>query len=272
MESESANGNRASSSETSEIHLSFAVILFAFSFLILAANLLTIISVLHFTNRKNTFSLLVVSLSLTEVLNVLGPNGIALYVFFDKDKGFQNLFTLCRVQAWLVVFLRVSASLVITLLALDRVFATALPRFYHKGWKGKLFVLFFFGFWMCAAFLATLPLLWLQGFHVSTDSQGAFCLFTYNSSFARFFVLFLLCLLAICCFSFYPMFSMSNKKSFSTTDLDLASSKQRIAARDVHASSKQLSCMVTLVVVVYFCCILPWMVSAERMCYLIYSI
>ena len=263
MESESANGNQATSSETSAIHFSFAVILFAFSFLILVANLLTIISVLQFTNRKNTFSLLIVSLSLTEVLNVLGPNAIALYVFFDKDKGFQDLFTLCRVQAWIAVFLRVSASLVITLLALDRGFATALPRFYHKRWKGKLFVLFFFGIWMCAAFIATCPLLWLEGFNVSSDTQGTFCLFPYNSSFARFFVLFLLCLLAICCFSFYTMFSMSNRKSFSTTDLDLASSKQRISARDVHMSSKQLSRMVTLIVVVYFCCILPWMVSAD---------
>lgn len=268
MESaESANGNRASPSETSDIHVSVVVILFVFSFLILAGNLLTIISILQFTKRKNTFSLLIIALSLTEVLNVLGPNGIALYVFFDKDKGLQDLFTLCRVQAWISVFFRVAASLIITLLTLDRVFATSLPRFYHKRWKGKLFVLFFFGIWICAALIATCPLLWLEGFHVSSDTQEAFCLFPYNSSFARFFVLFLLCLLTICCFGFYTMFSMSNKKSFNTkftTNIDLVSSKQQIVARDVHTSTKQLSCMVALVVAIYFCCILPWMVS-ERM-------
>ncbi|KAL9971356.1 hypothetical protein ACROYT_G023869 [Oculina patagonica] len=141
MESESANGNRESPSEASEIHVSAVVFLCVFSFLIFAGNLLTIVSILQFTKRKNTFSLLIIALSLTEVLNVLGPNGIAF---------------------------------------------------------------------------------------------------------------------------FYTMFSMSNKKSFSTkfpTDVDLVSSKQQIAARDVHTSTKELSRMVALVVVIYFCCILPWMVA-----------
>ena len=267
MESERTNGNQATSSETSEIHISVVVVLLVFSVLILAGNLLTIISILKFTKRKNTFSLSIIALSLTEVLNVLGPNGIALYVFFDKDKGFQELFTLCRVQAWISVFLRIAASLIITLLALDRVFATALPHFYQKRWKGKLFVLSFFVIWISAAFIATWPLLWLEGFHVSSDSQELFCLFHYNSSFARFLVMFLFCLLVICCFSFCTMFSMSNKKSFSTkftTDIDLASSKQRIVTRDVHTGTKKLSHMVAVVAVIYFCFILPWMVSGRK--------
>lgn len=270
METESANGNRASLSATSEIHIIVIVVLFVFSFLILAGNLLTIISVFQFTKRKNTLSLLIIALSLTEVLTMLGPNAIGLYMFFDKNKEFQDLFTLCRVQAWLVVFLRIAESLIITLLALDRVFLMAMPHFYHKRWKGKLFVLFFFGTWICAAFIATWPLLWLEGFHVSSDSQEIFCLFPYNSSFARFFVLFLLCLLVICCFSFYTIFSMSSKKSFSTkltANKDLASSKQQIVGRDFYSSTKELSRMVALVVVIYFCCILPWLVS-ERMLHL----
>ncbi|KAJ7393548.1 hypothetical protein OS493_006533 [Desmophyllum pertusum] len=125
METESTNGN----SETSEIHISVVVILFVFSIFILVGNLLTIISILQFTRRKNTLSLLIVALSLTEVLNALGPNGIALYVFFDKSKDFHDLFTLCRVQAWTIVFLRIAATLIITLLGLDRVFVTALPHF-----------------------------------------------------------------------------------------------------------------------------------------------
>ena len=267
METHSENGDPASLSETSNIHMVVIVVMFAFSFLILAGNLLTIVSVLQFTKRKNTLSLLIIALSLSEVLAMLGPNAIALYMFFDKNKEFGDLFTLCRVQAWLVVFLRIAESLVITLLALDRVFLTAMPHFYHKHWKGQLFVLFFFGSWICAAFIATLPLLWLEGFHVSRDVQEIFCLFPYNSSFARFFVLFLLCLLVICCFSFYKMFSMSSKKTFNTklsTNKDLASSKQQIVARDVYSSTKELSRMVALVVVIYFCCILPWLVS-ERM-------
>ena len=266
MESDTENGDRSSLSETSKFHMAVIVVMFAISFLILAGNLLTIISVLQFTKRKSTLSLLIIALSLSEVLTMLGPNAIALYVFFDKNNEFGDLFTLCRVQAWLVVFLRIAESLVITLLALDRVFLTAMPHFYHKHWKGKLFVLFFFGFWICAAFIATLPLLWLEGFHVTSDAQEIFCLFPYNSSFARFFVLFLLCLLIICCFSFYTMFNMSSKKSFNTklSTNHLASSKQQIVARDAYSSTKELSRMVALVVAIYFCCILPWLVS-ERM-------
>ena len=264
METEIKNGDRPWLSETSEIHMVVIVILFVFSFLIIAGNLLTTISVSQFTKRKYSLSFLIIALSLTEVLTMLGPNAIALYVFFDKTKGFEELFTLCRVQAWLVVFLRIVESLIITLLALDRLFLTAMPHFYHKRWKGKLFVLFFFGIWICAAFIATWPLLWLEGFHVSSDTQELFCLFPYNNSFARFFVLFLLCLLVICCFSFYTMFSMSSKKSFSTkpsANKDLASSKQQIVGRDVYSNTKELSRMVALVVLIYFCCILPWLVS-----------
>ena len=270
METDSENGDPASLIETSQIHMAVIVIICVFSFLILVGNLLTIISVLQFTKRKNTLSLLIIAMSLSEVLTMLGPNAIALYMFFDKHKEFGDLFTLCRVEAWLVVFLRIAESLVITLLALDRVFLTAMSNFYHKHWKGKLFILFFFGIWICAAFIATLPLLWLEGFHVSTDAQEIFCLFPYNSSFARFFVLFLLCLLVICCFSLYTMFSMSSKKSFSTklsTSKDQASSKKQIVARDVYSSTNELSRMVAVVVVIYFCCVLPWLVS-ERMLHL----
>lgn len=265
MELESTNGNRESPNEISEAHISLIVVLFVFSVLILVGNLLTIVSILHFTKRKNTLSLLIVSLSFTEVLYVLGPNGIALYVIFDEDKEFKDLFTLCRVQAWTVVFLRIAATLEITLLGLDRVFNTALPHFYHKRWKGKLFVLFFFGIWICATFIATWPLLWLEGFSISNDTQGTFCLFSYDSSFAKFFVLFHVCLLAISCFSFYTIFTKSNKKSFSTKmakDVDLdVSSRQLITERDIHTSTKDLSRLVALVVVVYFGCLLPWIVS-----------
>ncbi|KAJ7393547.1 hypothetical protein OS493_006532 [Desmophyllum pertusum] len=59
---------------------------------------------------------------------------------------------------------------------------------------------------------------------------------------------------------------MSSKKSFSTklaTDVSLVrtSSKQQIVSRDVHTSTKDLSRMVALVVLIYFGCILPWVVA-----------
>ena len=270
MESKSVNaGEHASKTETAEIHISVIVIVFVISFFILAGNLLTILSILNFTKRKNTFSLLIIALSLTEVLNVLGPNVIALYVFFDKDNDFHKLFTLCRIQAWTMVFLRIAATLIITLLSLDRVLITVLPRFYRKHWKGKLFVAFFFGTWIMAAIIATWPLLWLDGFHVSKETQDTFCLFLYKNPFAGFFVLFLLCSLLVCCSCFFTVFSTSNKKSFSTRlalDEDLGSSKQLALSfieRDAHSSTKDLSRLAALVVAIYLCCILPWMVSLQ---------
>ena len=252
--------------ETSEVHISLVIAVFVISFFILAGNLLTTVSILHFTKRKNTFSFIVIALSLTDVLNVLGPNGIALYVSFDKENNFfHELFTLCRVQAWTIVFLRIAATLIITLLGLDQAFITVLPRFCRKHWKGKLFVVFFFGTWITAALIATWPLLWLDGFHMSKDTQGLFCLFQYKNPFGGFFVLFLVFTLVVSCFCFCTIFGTANKKSFSTKltiEEDLCSSKQiAIVGRHVHPSTKQLSRMAALVVAIYFCCVLPWMVS-----------
>lgn len=196
----STNGDRELPTETVEAHISLAVVLFVCSVLILVGNSFTIVSILQFTRRKNTFTLLIVSLSLTEVFNVLGPNGIALYAILDKSRELKDLFTLCRVQAWLMVFFRIVATILVFVLTLDRVFVTTLPQFYHKHWKGKLFIIIFFGIWISATFLATWPLLWLEGFQVSSDSGGLFCLFPHDSPFAQFFVLLHCFLLMISCF------------------------------------------------------------------------
>ena len=266
MDPEGVNGEQTPSSETSEIRISLIMVLFVISIFILAGNMLTILSIFLFTKRKNSFSLLLIALSLTEVLNVLGPSAISLSVFFDEGNDFHQVFTLCRVQAWTIVFLRIAATLIITLIGLDRIFITVLPRFYRKQWKGKLFVVFLFGTWIVAAFIATWPLLWLDGFHVSEDTRDTFCLFLYKNPFAMFFVSFLCSMLVVCCLCFCTIFSMSNKKSFSTksaTDDDFGSSKQRVGLmdKDVHSDDKQLTRMAALVVALYFCCLLPWMVS-----------
>lgn len=266
MDSEDVNGEQTPDSETSEIRISLIIVLFVISIFILAGNMLTILSILLFTKRKNTFSLLAIALSLTEVLNVLGPSTISLSVFFDEGNDFHQVFTLCRVQAWTIVFLRIAATLIVTLIGLDRVFITVMPCFYRKQWKGKLFVVFFFGTWIVAAFIATWPLLWLDGFHVSEDTRDTFCLFLYKNPFAMFFVSFLSSMLAVCCLCFCTIFSMSNKKSFSTnlaTDDDFGSSKQRAALvdRDLHSDDKQLTRLAAAVVALYFFCLLPWMVS-----------
>ena len=268
-----ANGVNKSEEDldSSQIQKTLIVFVFVASLFILVGNLLTIISVLFFTKQKSTFSLLLTALSLTDVLSVLGPNAIALFVSLDKSKEFRDLFTLCRVQAWMIVFLRITVTLIITLLTLDRAFIAVFPHFYRKQWKGKLFVVFFFVIWIVASFVATWPLLWLDGFHVSKETENTFCLFEYENPFGGFFVLFLFFSLAVCCFCFRIMFSKGNRKSFSTKrarlDEDLGFSKQNdIVGRDAHSDTKELSRMVALVVAIYFCCILPWTVSKSLKC------
>ena len=268
-----ANGVNKSEEDldSSQIQKTLIVFVFVASLFILVGNLLTIISVLFFTKQKSTFSLLLTALSLTDVLSVLGPNAIALFVSLDKSKEFRDLFTLCRVQAWMIVFLRITVTLIITLLTLDRAFIAVFPHFYRKQWKGKLFVVFFFVIWIVASFVATWPLLWLDGFHVSKETENTFCLFEYENPFGGFFVLFLFFSLAVCCFCFRIMFSKANRKSFSTKrarlDEDLGFSKQNdIVGRDAHSDTKELSRMVALVVAIYFCCILPWTVSKSLKC------
>lgn len=266
---ESVNRGQTPSGETSEMYIIFVTVLFVISSCLLAGNLLAIISILLFTKRKKTFSLLLITLSITEVLNILGPNAMSLYVFFDEANNFHTLFTLCRVQAWAIVFLRTATTLLITLLGLDRAFITVIPRFYRRQWKGKLAILYYFGIWIIAAFVATWPLLWLDGFHMSRDAQDTFCLFLYKNPFAGFFVLFLLCSLVVCCFCFCVIFSKSHKKSFSTmstTDKNITGSAPKQQAvvmdtRDVHSSEKYLTRIAALIVAIYFCCYLPWMVS-----------
>ena len=268
-----ANGVNKSEEDldSSQIQKTLIVFVFVASLFILVGNLLTIISVLFFTKQKSTFSLLLTALSLTDVLSVLGPNAIALFVSLDESKEFRDLFTLCRVQAWMIVFLRITVTLIITLLTLDRAFIAVFPHFYRKQWKGKLFVVFFFVIWIVASFVATWPLLWLDGFHVSKETENTFCLFEYENPFGGFFVLFLFFSLAVCCFCFRIMFSKGNRKSFSTKrarlDEDLGFSKQNdIVGRDAHSDTKELSRMVALVVAIYFCCILPWTVSKSLKC------
>ena len=266
------NGVSKSEEDSSQIQKILVVFVFVASLFILVGNLLTIISVLFFTKQKNTFTLLLIALSLTDVLSVLGPNAIALFVSLDQSKEFRDRFTLCRVQAWMTVFLRIAATLIITLLTLDRAFITVFPHFSRKQWKRKLFVVFFFGIWIVASFVATWPLLWLDGFHVSEETENIFCLFEYENPFGVFFVLFVFFSLAICCFCFCIIFSTANRKSFSTKrarlDEDLGSSTRQhdIVGRDAHSDTKELSRIAALVVAIYFCCILPWTVSKSLKC------
>ena len=266
MESANVNGGLTANSESSlEIRVAL-IISVVISFLILAGNLFTVVSIFCFIKRRNTSSFLLITISLIDILNILGPNTVSFFVFFDKESNFHNDFTLCRIQAWAIVFLRSASALAILFLSFDRVFITVTPRFYRKKWKGKLFVAFFFGKWVVSAFIATWPLLWLNAFQISKDTRDTLCLFLYENPFAGFFVVFLLCSMLVCCLCFYVIFSTSNKKSFSTEaakDEEFGYNTKQVSLVD-STDEKDLNGLTSVLVGVYFCCIMPWMVREKQ--------
>lgn len=267
MESANVNAGLAANSKSSlEIRVTLIITVFVISFFILAGNLFTVVNIFCFIKRRNTSSFLLITISLIDILNILGPNIVSFFVFFDKESNFHNHFTLCRIQAWAIVFLRCASALTISLLSLDRVFITLTPRFYRKKWKGKLFVAFCFGKWIISAFIATWPLFWLDAFQISKDTRDTLCLFLYETPFAGFFVVFLLCSMLVCCLCFYVIFSTSNKKSFSTE----AAKEEEFSYNTKQVSlvnsteEKDLNILTSVLFGVYFCCIIPWMVRENR--------
>ena len=272
MEPISNNSTKVLVSETAAIHTALVVTLFVLSIFILLGNLLTTVGLLLFTRRRNTLSLLISALSFSEILDVLGPGAVVLYVYFDRDMNFYERFTLCRLQAWLIVFLRITSSLLITLMGLDRIFAFSFPQFYQQRWKGKIPTAVVLAIWIFAAFVATWPLLWLEGYRLSRDGLNASCTFPYNGVFAAIFVLFLFLFLSFSLFCFCSICVPANKESFSTTK-SLSHGTMSIPIQQVTKranNARKLSRMVALVIVVYSLHILPWMVStclATRPCF-----
>lgn len=267
MESANVNGGLTANSKSSlETRVTLIITIFVISFFILAGNLFTVVNIFCFIKRRNTSSFLLITISLIDILNILGPNIVSFFVFFDKESNFHNHFTLCRIQAWAIVFLRCASALTISLLSLDRVFITLTPRFYRKKWKGKLFAAFCFGKWIVSAFIATWPLFWLDAFQISKDTRDTLCLFLYENPFAGFFVVFLLCSMLVCCLCFYVIFSTSNKKSFSTE----AAKEEEFSYNTKQVSlvnsteEKDLNILTSVLFGVYFCCIIPWMVREKQ--------
>ena len=100
---------------------------------ILLGNGLLILAIKSFRIRRVP-DLLVGSLAVIDVLNDLGPVLTSIIVFQIDSDGFRDLqmHTLCHVyNNWMSACLRLSASFISTLMALDRVCATLRPLFYR---------------------------------------------------------------------------------------------------------------------------------------------
>ena len=108
----------------------FLSLLPLFFTIILLGNGLLILAIKSFRIRRVP-DLLVGSLAVIDLLNDLGPVLMSIIVFQIDSNGFRDLqmHTLCHVCNWMSACLRLSASFISTLMALDCVCATLRPLF-----------------------------------------------------------------------------------------------------------------------------------------------
>ena len=109
--------------------LSFLPIIFT---IILIGNSLLLLAIKSFRIRRVP-DLLVGSLANIDLLNDLGPVLMSIIVFQINSDGFRGLkiHALCHIHNWMSLFLRLSASFLASLMALDFVCSTLQPLYYR---------------------------------------------------------------------------------------------------------------------------------------------
>ena len=161
----------------------FLSILPLFFTIILLGNGLLILAIKSFRIRRVP-DLLVGSLAVIDLLNDLGPVLMSIIVFQIDSNGFRDLqmHTLCHVYNWMSACLRLSASFVSTLMALDCFCATLRPLFYRtKVTCVNVAKIIGCGI-LSAAFIAAWPAIgWGR-----VNAHRGLCSFDFGSGFALF--------------------------------------------------------------------------------------
>ena len=161
----------------------FLSLLPLFFTIILLGNGLLILAIKSFQIRRVP-DLLVGSLAVIDLLNDLGPVLMSIIVFQIDSNGFRDLqmHTLCHVYNWMSACLRLSASFVSTLMALDCFCATLRPLFYRtKVTCVNVAKIIGCGI-LSAAFIAAWPAIgWGR-----VNAHRGLCSFDFGSGFALF--------------------------------------------------------------------------------------
>ncbi|EDO35093.1 predicted protein [Nematostella vectensis] len=259
--------NRAKSSnfvEDDDFRQTSVILLVVASCVIACGNGLVLIAISRFTYKTYTLNPFIASLSLGDILH-LGPAAVALYVYVThENQGFNDLITLCNVQAWLMVFLRMVASFSVLLIGVDRTLSLSTPKFYHFRWRGRLLYSLVLAIWIIAAFLASWPLFAGNGAITEfKDAPRIYCLFNPYGEFALFFALFNTVLVLISAVFIWSILSSSRRTLFSAR---FSNSSGRVLIEKrcnlAHEQcSRMMSGMAAAVIGLYCLCLAPLTVA-----------
>ncbi|XP_032230774.1 tyramine receptor Ser-2 isoform X2 [Nematostella vectensis] len=127
---------------------------------ILIGNLTILLSINTFNIRRVPDSL-ISALATVDLLNNILPVWTTLAVLNLDKRGFKGLDNkpFCQFYNWSATWLRLSASFIASLMALDRFLAIAYPFFYRTTASTSLAIKFVCGATMSAAFLAAWPVM-----------------------------------------------------------------------------------------------------------------
>ena len=151
---------------------------------IFIGNVLLLVAIKSFRVRRVP-DLLVGSLAVIDLLNDLGPVFISIVVFQIDHRGFQSgriSYELCQFYNWISSFLRLSASFVASLMALDCFCATLQPIYYRTKVTCDKVTKLIFCVVSSAAFISAFP---AMGWGRVLTHRGV-CSFNFDGGFAQF--------------------------------------------------------------------------------------
>ncbi|XP_031568708.1 adenosine receptor A3-like [Actinia tenebrosa] len=263
MTTTSNSKDSSSLTDQPDFYITTVFILFFLSLIIALENLLVLISIGMFIFKKYSINPFICSLSLADILHFLGPVLISLYIYIsDRPQGFQQHYSLCKIQSWLTVFLQMTSMLSIVMLAIDRNLLLTKPVFYERKWKGLLLVVVVITCWMLSAFLSSWQMLSSEDVKPTRFAPHIYCLFTPSSSFAISFASIHLFFVLVCVVS--VIYTSSSRNSLFRAEYSSATGKIKVKkTRNLvqEEYTRKMTRMVSIVVCLYCASHLPWMVA-----------
>ena len=165
------------------------VVFVLFSTFSVIVNLFAVVSIARHS-PISICTLLVCLLSSIELLNAFACGATSLYSYLKTSENFESSSMLCNFYAWLYVAFRIAATLIVTFLVLDRVLLSLKPPFYVKQWSSfRTRWIVPLSVFIVSVILASFP--FADSSYTTSPDGGRFhCLFTYDGSFAVFYIVF----------------------------------------------------------------------------------
>lgn len=238
-------------------------VLFTLSLLIALQNILVIVSVSYFTPKRYPFSPFMCSTSTADILQLFGPVSLSFHLYINKKADFYEDKTLCKIQSWLIIFLRMASTISILMLSIDRFLSLTAHNFYRKKWKGIFLIIIVISCWVIAAFTSSWPLIFSVDYAKPVSfSPQIYCLFSRKSLYNLVFACVQLCCILVSCIcSFHATNSSRHslfRASYSSSTGKMAVQKTRHLVHEQY--NQKVSKMVAIIVGIYSFSLVPWLV------------